>query len=126
MLLKTLGKLSDVKDKRGGFIRVARDSLDRLIAEDTAAARRLSDPLTYDNAVAAHGDVARLTPLVDARRQQRQDWITYTLFFTFLSAVDAYVTAHLTDFPADITVAPAQDGGVSLRLDVPIPGSGRR
>jgi hypothetical protein len=126
MLAKTLGKLSDVQDKQGGFERIARDSLDLLIASDTAAARILGDPVAYDAAVASHPDVARLSPLVRARKQQRQDWITYTLFFTFLSAVDAYVTAHLIQFPADLTVAPAQDGGLMLRLDVPVPGPGRR
>lgn len=126
MLVKTLGKLSDVQDKQSAFERIARDSLDNLIANDTAAARRLGDPVAYDAAVAGHPDVARISPLVRARKQQRQDWITYTLFFTFLSAVDAYVTAHLTQFPADMTVAPAQDGGLLLRLDVPIPGPGRR
>jgi len=121
MLVKTLGKLSDAREAESGFVQIAKDSLNDLMASDSLARKRLEDPVTYDAAVAAHPDVARLSPLVSAREQQRQDWITYTLFFTFLSAVDAYVTAHPSDFPADISVAPATDGGVSLRLDLPLP-----
>jgi len=126
MLVKTLGKVSDAEDRERGFVRVAKDSLNALMAADSIARKRLEDPDAYDAAVAAHPDVAHLSGLLTARKQQRQDWITYTLFFTFLGAVDAYVTAHLADFPADITVAPAANGGVSLRLDVPLPGPGRR
>ena len=126
MLVKTLGKLSEVQDRERGFVKIAKDSLNALMAADSVARKRLEDPLAYDAAVAAHPDVAHLTKLVDSRKQQRQDWITYTIFFTFLSAVDAYVTAHLQAFPGSITATPAPGGGMSLRLDLPLPGPGRR
>ena len=126
MLLKTLGKLADVKAAESGSIQAAKDSLNDLMAADSVERARLSDPVVYETAVAIDPDVARLSPLVRSRKQQRQDWITYTVFFTFISAVDAYVTAHLTDFPGDITVAPTTGGGISLRLELPIPGPRRR
>ncbi|NJD11483.1 MAG: hypothetical protein FIB01_13970 [Gemmatimonadetes bacterium] len=126
MLGKTLRKLADAQDRERGFVKIAKDSLNALMAADSVARKRLSDPLAYDAAIAAHPDVARLSPLVKARKQQRQDWITYTVFFTFLSAVDAYVTAQLQGFPGDITATPTGDGGVALRFDVPLPGPGRR
>jgi len=126
MLVKTLRKLGDAKDRKGEFTLLARDSLDALMAVDSLARQRLEDPVVYDQAVAANPNVASAGKLVTAREQQRQDWIAYTLFFTFLSAVDAYVTAQLSAFPGDITVAPANQGGVLLRVDMPLPAPGRR
>jgi len=125
MLVKTLGKLSDAQDRERVVVKIAKDSLNVLMTVDSVARKRLADPLAYDAAVAADPDVAHMSGLVTARKQQRQDWITYTLFFTFLSAVDAYVTAHLSAFPANISATPTTDGGVSLRMDVPLPGPGR-
>ncbi len=61
--------------------------------------------------------------LVDARRQQRQDWIAYTLFFTFLNGLDAYVAAHLTDFPGELDVGRRDDGSISIGIKV---AAGRR
>ena len=106
MLVKTLRKLSDAKNTEGEFRQLARDSLDALMAVDSAARVRLQIPGAYDAAVAANPNVVGAGNLVTARKQQRQDWITYTLFFTFFSAADAYVTAQLKAFPADITVKP--------------------
>ena len=37
--------------------------------------------------------------LVDARRQQVEDWIALGAFLVFLSGADAFVSAHLRDFP---------------------------
>jgi len=126
MLVKTLRKLNDAKNSKGKYTQFARDSLDALMAVDSAARVRLQDPAAYEAAVAANPNVVGAGNLVTARKQQRQDWITYTLFFTFFSAADAYVTAQLKAFPGDITVQPAEGGGVSLRVDLPLPAPGRR
>jgi hypothetical protein len=62
-----------------------------------------------------------LNKLVDAREQQREDWIAWSLFWLLASGVDAYVTAHLSDFPGTIDVEPGSDRSISLRMRVPTP-----
>jgi hypothetical protein len=37
--------------------------------------------------------------LVDARQQQLEDWIAFGAFLLFIGAADAFVSAHLRDFP---------------------------
>jgi len=132
MLVKTLGTLADAKDRESHFVGIAADSVEAVMAAGfhwrpwaNPAIRSLEDPDLFDAALGGHPDVARARKLVNARKQQRQDWITYTIFFTFISAVDAYVAAHLKEFPADVTAVPAADGGLSLRVDLPLPARGR-
>jgi hypothetical protein len=71
--------------------------------------------------VRADGVGSNLQALVSSRRQQREDWIAWSLFWLLAGGIDAYVTAHLADFPAVIDVEPHTDGSVSLRVDVPLP-----
>ena len=40
--------------------------------------------------------------------------------FTFAAGIDAYVAAHLKDFPGDITTTPEPDGGMSVRFSFPV------
>ena len=72
---------------------------------DTVAAR-----LDADEAV----DDAR--ELVEARQQQMEDWLALGIFLVFLSGADAFVSAHLADFPApvelDAAVVPTARGTV--------------
>lgn len=63
-----------------------------------------------------------LRKLVGAREQQREDWIAWSIFWLLASGVDAYVTAHLADFPADIDVRRNADRSVSMGLQVALPG----
>lgn len=123
MLVKTITKLNRAQTRLDGFEGLARDSLTRLIAADTAAARRLADEVVFDEAVAANVTVAAGQSLVNSRKEQRQDWITYTLFFTMASAVDAYVAANLRDFPVSVSAGPTVGGGFNLSLTMPV---GRR
>lgn len=121
MLIKTIGKLGDAQDRRDLAVAVAVDSLIALVREDSLVAEQLKDPFDFRQAVLADSLVVHRTNLVDARRQQRQDWIAYTLFFTFLNALDAYVAAHLSDFPGDLDVQRRADGsvGVGMRFALP-------
>jgi hypothetical protein len=120
MLVKTIRRLDDVQDRDDRLTGLATDSLAMAIAADTALARVLADPEAYEAALLTYPGLANARGLARARRQQRQDWITYTLFFTFAAAVDAYVTAHLKDFPADITAQPNVNGGLTLGVSVPM------
>jgi len=120
MLAKTLSKLSDVKERRDRLVTLGTDSLTAEMAQDTALARILADPVAFETALAAYPGLQHERSLTRAREQQRQDWITYTLFFTFVSAVDAYVTAHLKDFPGDIMTTVPSSGGLSLGVRLPV------
>jgi hypothetical protein len=123
MLAKTLRRLGEVKDRDGLLTGLAEDSLAAAMAADSALAEELQDLEAYENALLTFPGLRDTRLLVRARKQQRQDWITYTLFFTFAAAVDAYVTTHLKDFPADVTARPAGDGGMSFSVHIPVGGT---
>lgn len=139
MLFRTIGRLHQIQDIERRVVGIVTDSLNDFIArntqhgsvngypiltvdpKDSAEAARLQDPIAFDNAVAADTSVAIARKLVRARRQQRQDWITYTIFFTLLSGVDAYVNAQLKDFPTTILSEARRDGSVAISVRVPLP-----
>jgi hypothetical protein len=66
--------------------------------------------------------------LVEARSQQREDWIAFGLFMLFLGGADAFVSAHLSDFPDPLTVnpVPSETGapGIEIRVRLPAPWGG--
>lgn len=64
---------------------------------------------------------ADIRDLIRSREQQREDWIAWSLFWLLASGIDAFVTAHLHEFPAVIDVEPNPDRSVSVRVDVPFP-----
>lgn len=121
MLGKTIRKLGDAEDRRDAAVTAAVDSLMTLVREDSLIAEQLKDPIAFREAVMGDSLVAHRTSLVEARRQQRQDWIAYTLFFTFLNALDAYVAAHLADFPGELDVQRRADGGVAVGMRLALP-----
>lgn len=123
MLLRSIGRLNEATGVEDRLAGIATDSLLTLMAEDTAVARQLEDPIAFEDAVATHEGVARSRRLVDVRRRHRQDWIVYTIFFTFLDALDAYVATHLADYPLEISTSPGADGGAVLSVRIPV---GRR
>ncbi len=62
---------------------------------------------------------------VSAKQKERQDWLVLLAFNHLFSAIEAYVSAHLWDFPEDLEVraVPLPTGGVgaSVRLPVSFP-----
>lgn len=126
MLVKTIGRLDEVQGKVDDRAEFLGDSLRAEMALDTVIARELSDPEVFDATVEADSLLSDKRGLVGARRQQRQDWIAYTLFFTFLNAVDAYVAAQLMDFPADFEVERRADGSAALGIRIPAGARRRR
>jgi len=62
----------------------------------------------------------RVLPLVRARRNEREDWITLSVFWFFFSGADAFVSAYLRDFDTHVEVAPAPTGGVQFGAAVPV------
>ena len=131
MIAKTVARLGEARDMEerrvaaiGGMVR---DSLLLAAEENTNLADRYqNDPLALERDVVAGVDadesVQEIRSLVNARRQQREDWITLTLFLTLASGIDAFVNAHLSDFPARVIAEPSGDGGVSIGLRIPVAG----
>ncbi len=65
--------------------------------------------------------VARFRGLVDARKEQREDWLAIAIFTLLLSGVDAFVSAHLGDFPEPLTIEGDPGGGtVEVAFRVPV------
>lgn len=53
-----------------------------------------------------------------AKRQEVQDWLVLWVFNHLFSGAEAYVSAHLQDFPADLKIH-AFPGGIGISLPLP-------
>jgi hypothetical protein len=56
---------------------------------------------------------------VDSKSAQHEDWLVLLGLNHLLAAMEAYVSAHLWDFPGDLTIQ-AAPGGVAGSLSVPV------
>lgn len=84
--------------------------------------RRLREALAEERVARETGALAagaRL-PLVRDRQNQREDWITLSIFWLFFAGADAFVAAHLQDFDVSVGAAPRPDGALELRATVPL------
>jgi hypothetical protein len=52
------------------------------------------------------------------KRSERQDWLVMLAFNHLFSGLEAYVSAHLQDFPADVKLRPAPRG-IGMQAIVP-------
>lgn len=122
MMLKTVARVGEARDMEDRFRALAADSLRAEMEADPELAEELASPQRFLEAVDADPRVREAESLVQSRRRQREDWITWTVFWTLASAVDAFVNAHLADFPAAINAEPAPGGAVRLQLSLPVGG----
>jgi hypothetical protein len=58
------------------------------------------------------------SPNLRAKRQEVQDWIVLWVFNHLFSGAEAYVSAHLQDFPADLKIQAFPRG---IGISVPLP-----
>jgi hypothetical protein len=116
MLARTHSRLSDAEDKLDVQRGLARDSILALEDVDTTNLELRIDSV---DAVIARNSLVR------SRERQMQDWITYTIFFTLASGLDAFVAAHLADFPVQIGAEPPVNGAASVKFTVPLPSRRR-
>lgn len=100
---------------------------DRLALEESIATRRLQaegieDLLELEAALAEDETVADLRGLEEARASQREDWVALSIFFLFLGGADAFVSAHLAEFPTPVEVTVEGDprGRVEVGVAVPV------
>lgn len=115
MLVRTKSRLDRAQDRLALRRGLARDSI--IANADSLPRDTLNLQLRIDSVDA----VISSNSLVQSRERHMQDWITYTLFFTLASGVDAFVAAHLADFPADITAERRPGGATEVRISVPLP-----
>jgi hypothetical protein len=57
-------------------------------------------------------------PLVEGRRQQREDWIALAVFWSFFAAADGWISVHLYGFDERTGLEPEQ---VALEVSFRIP-----
>ena len=55
----------------------------------------------------------------DSKRQEHEDWLVLLGFNHLLAGLEAYVSAHLADFPGDLRIE-AVPGGMGAAVSVPI------
>lgn len=60
------------------------------------------------------------SPLQDTKRKERQDWLVLLAFNHLFSGLEAYVSAHLWDFPADLQIQAMPGGGVGGGVSIPV------
>jgi hypothetical protein len=59
---------------------------------------------------------------VQAKKKEQQDWLVLLGFNHLLSAIEAYVAAHLWDFPGDLEVrVTPTPGGAAAGFTLPLP-----
>lgn len=79
-------------------------------------AKRLQAAMREEGLIAPDADFG----LVHSRRNQREDWITLSVFWYFFAGADAFVSAYLRDFDTHVRAAPGINGGTELQLSVPV------
>ena len=100
-------------------------ALRRQAVESRLRAQGREDPDSIAALVDADEDVQAAEGLVESRSQQVEDWTALTVFLLFLGAADAYVSAHLQDFPEPLEVEVGGDGRVvELKVSVFVGGGG--
>lgn len=116
MVVKTHSRLGLARDRR-------------VLWESVLTARLqadgIEDPDLLEEALAADPRVEDLRGLEESRLGQREDWLALGLFFLFLGGADAYVSAHLADFPGAVEINATPAGGMEIGLSVPVNFGGR-
>ena len=94
------------------------------LREDEARARLAAEGITdpAEIAEALEDDETLDSPrnLLSSRQQQREDWLAFGIFLMLLSGADAFVSAHLQDFPAQPVFAITADDRVELGIRIPL------
>jgi len=103
-------------------LRVAREQVAVWEERVTARLERqgITDPDDVESELGRHEEVARLRELVDSREEQREDWVAVVIFTLLMSGVDAFVSAHLQNFPDPLTVEGDPQGRIEAAIRLPV------
>ena len=93
-----------------------------LLREDLTT-KGITDPNQIENALESDATLADLKSLGESRSDQQEDLVAFGLFLLFLSGADAFVSAHLKDFPDPIAIeaGPTNDGRLEIGLKLRLP-----
>ena len=83
----------------------------------------VTDPDQIKGALESDATLADLKRLRESRGDQQEDLVAFGLFLLFLSGADAFVSAHLKDFPDPIAIegGPTNDGRLEIGLRLRLP-----
>ncbi len=109
MLLKTMRRLGSARQQLSLWEDRVTERLER---------SGVTEPDEIEAELGRDEEVLRLRSLVDAREAQREDWFAVVLFTLLMSGVDAFVSAHLQNFPDPLTV---EGGDGSMEVGVRLP-----
>lgn len=111
--LRTQARIGEARDRAA-----LREAVLRSRLEDDG-----EDAEAIEEALAKDETLQDLNDLASAREDEREDWAALGIFLVFLSGADAFVSAHLKDFPTPITLdaAPLPGGRMELRVGVKLP-----
>ncbi len=112
-LLRTRVRLGEAQDR----VRLREAVLlDRLAAQGETDFDAIQGRLDEDAAL------SELRNLLDSRKEQQEDMVALGLFFLFIGAADAYVSAHLARFPEPLDIATGQGPtGPTVELTLRLP-----
>jgi hypothetical protein len=100
-------------------------NLERSAVRARLEAMGTTHPDSIAAAVSADPAVQSWEALEESRSQQTEDWAAISIFLVLLGAADAFVSAHLMDFPEPLAIragpAPAFDA-VELSFSLPLGG----
>ena len=60
------------------------------------------------------------TTAVANKTQEREDWLVIMAVNHLIAGLEAYVSAHLWDFPGDLALKPVRGGGVAASVNFPV------
>jgi hypothetical protein len=114
-LIRTRLRLDEARERASSRERILRAALER---------EGVTDPLEVQQRVDADPALQDVQGLVESRESQQEDWVALGIFLMLLSGADAYVSAHLANFPdpIEVGVVPGVAGGVELAFRVPMGG----
>lgn len=97
-------------------------SLQMAEAERRLMSQGISDPDSLAIGVAEDDAVLAAQNLVDTRSQQLEDWAAFGVFMLLVGGADAFVAAHLSDFPIplEVDLQGTPDQGVEVRFSLPL------
>ena len=108
--------------KTSKTLRSARNilSLRREQAEARILDEGFADNIDIKSLVDQDPGVQDAEELVETRSQQKEDWIALGIFFLVLGGADAFVAAHLADFPEplEIKIRSSPDMGMELMFSL--------
>ena len=101
----------------------SRANFREILLRENLSTQGITDPTQIENALESDATLADLKNLRESRGEQQEDLVAFGLFLLFLSGADAFVSAHLKDFPDPIAIecGATNDGRLEIGLRLRLP-----